>query len=156
MMHEVYALSALALVYNQMRHYQSESTYSIVEAIACIALLTPSFQLPIMQYPCLKIISRFLLILSDSLLIVIPTSLTVEAPGSAEVECHYSVCPGLSWQGPAIDTSSGAPLRFTIVSERTTSLLTINPLREEDKGEYYCCCADGRKGGPSYIRVNRK
>ena len=88
-----------------------------------------------------------------SLLIVIPTDLTVEAPGRAVIECHYSVCPGLQWQGPAIGNDG----HYTINNERTTtSLLTINPLREEDEGEYYCTCTDGRRAGPSYLLVNRK
>jgi hypothetical protein len=86
---------------------------------------------------------------------VIPERQTSEVPGTARIECHYDTCPGLSWEGPAIDSE---PRRFaaTIDSGLGLGVLTIDPLNVDDDGEYFCTCAGGRRTGPSNLIVNRK
>lgn len=88
---------------------------------------------------------------------MIPTQPRGEVRNSVSIECHYDTCPGLAWRGPIIDQRvSGGLARYTVTVDDRMSVLTIDPLMEQDEGAYHCTCNGGlRSSGASNLLVHR-
>ena len=92
-------------------------------------------------------------LIPGSLLTVRPATQSEFAPTSVSINCYFDdTCSNPSWDGPVLDESS----RYRVTTGNEMSTLTIDPLREEDEGEYYCICDDNRRTGASNLVVQRK
>lgn len=88
---------------------------------------------------------------TGSLLTVGPATQSEFAPTSVSINCYFdNTCSNPSWDGPVLDESS----RYRVTTDNEMSTLTIDPLREEDEGEYYCICNGNRRTGPSNLIVH--
>ena len=74
---------------------------------------------------------------------------------SANITCHYSSCPILSWRGPALDSLIASDRVTVGMHGELQSTLVIGSLLEEDEGAYYCGC-DGEESVPSTLIIRRK
>ena len=82
-----------------------------------------------------------------------PAELVRFSGSSAVLECHFDSCAGLLWNGPRIRLGVQ---NYTITTGEYSTILSISNVSEDDEGQYFCTCNNGRSSTSADLIIHRK